>query len=95
MMMILSYVARAICSDCILISPYEKLLDRESILRFCDDESNRCLVVPENLKIDSVIPSKLSKGKVLLFVKLRTCVLKMENILSDVSYYLQRTSIAF
>ena len=61
------------------------VINRESVLRFCDDESNRCLVVPENLKIDTVIPSKLSKGKVLLFIKLRTCVLKMENIFSDVS----------
>jgi hypothetical protein len=42
-------------------------------------------VVPENLKIDTVIPSKLAKGKILLFIKLRTCVLKMENIFSDVS----------
>ena len=60
---------------------------RDAILRFCDDESNRCLVVPENLKIDNVIPSKLSKGKVLLFIKLRTCTLKMENIFSDVSIH--------
>jgi hypothetical protein len=61
------------------------LVHRECVLRFCDDENNRCLVVPENLKIDTVIPSKLAKGKILLFIKLRTCVLKMENIFSDVS----------
>lgn len=59
---------------------------REVVLRFCDDENNRCLVVPENLKIDTVIPSKQAKGKILLFIKLRTCVLKMENIFSDVRF---------
>lgn len=57
---------------------------RDSILQFCDVESNRCLVVPENLKFDTVIPSKLTKGKVLMFIKLRTCVLKMDNIFTDV-----------
>jgi hypothetical protein len=91
--MIFSNGVIAICNHCDFISRYKQLLNRESILRFCDDESNRCLVVPENLKIDSVIPSKLSKGKVLLFVKLRTCALKMENIFSDVSRSLQRTII--
>jgi hypothetical protein len=60
------------------------MISRDSILQFCDVESNRCLVVPESLKFDTVIPSKLSKGKVLMFIKLRTCVLKMDNIFTDV-----------
>lgn len=55
--------------------------------RFCDDEFNRCLVVPESMKLDHIIPSKLAKGKVLLFVKLRPCVLTLENIQSSVSLY--------
>lgn len=57
---------------------------REIVLHFCEDETSRCLVVPENLKIDSVIPSKLPKGKILLLIKLRSRVLKMENIFTDV-----------
>jgi hypothetical protein len=60
------------------------MISRDSILQFCDVESNRCLVVPESLKFDTIIPSKLSKGKVLMFIKLRTCVLKMDNIFTDV-----------
>jgi hypothetical protein len=39
------------------------------------------------MKLDKIIPSKLSKGKVLLFVKLRPCVLKMDNIQSDVCFF--------
>jgi hypothetical protein len=54
-------------------------------VRFCDDEHNRCLVVPDTMKLDTVIPSKLSKGKVLLFVKLSPCVLSRDNIQANVS----------
>ena len=53
---------------------------------FCDVEDARSLVVPESMKLDKTIPSKMSKGKVLLFIKLRSCVLTMENIQSDVCY---------
>jgi hypothetical protein len=52
---------------------------------FVETEDARCLVVPESMKLDTVIPSKLSKGKVLLFIKLRPCSLKMETIQQDVS----------
>jgi len=37
------------------------------------------------MKFDKVIPSKLAKGKVLLFVKLRPCILKAENMQKNVS----------
>jgi len=55
---------------------------RETVANFCEDEHSRCLVVPESMKIDTVIPSKLSKGKLLLFVKLRPVTLTMQNIQS-------------
>lgn len=51
---------------------------------FCETEDARCLVVPESLKLDTVIPSKLGKGKVLLFVKLRPCVLTNETVQTDI-----------
>jgi len=44
--------------------------NREVIQHFIEDENTRCLVVPDTLKFDSAIPSKLNKGKVLLFIKL-------------------------
>ncbi len=37
------------------------------------------------MKLEIAIPTKMGKGKVLLFIKLRSCVLKKENIQSDVS----------
>jgi len=58
---------------------------REAFAAFCDYEHNRCLVVPESMKMDKVIPSKLSKGKILLFIKLNSCVLNEKNITSSVS----------
>lgn len=58
---------------------------REMMLRFCDDEHDRCLVVPESMKLDNVIPSKLGKGKLLVFIKLAPVALKMETIMTDVS----------
>ena len=39
---------------------------REVIVRFFEEGDCRCLVVPENMKVDTVIPSKIGKGKVLL-----------------------------
>ncbi len=51
---------------------------------FCETEDARCLVVPESLKLDTVIPSKLGRGKVLLFVKLRPCVLTNETVQTDI-----------
>jgi hypothetical protein len=30
---------------------------REKFALFCDDDHNRCLVVPESMKIDNTIPS--------------------------------------
>ncbi|CAM9131888.1 unnamed protein product, partial [Ectocarpus fasciculatus] len=57
---------------------------KELFTQFCETEDTRCLVVPESLKLDTVIPSKLNKGKVLLFVKLRPCVLNVNTIASDI-----------
>lgn len=51
---------------------------------FVESEDARCLVVPESMKLDTVIPSKLAKGKVLLFIKLRPCVLTMDTVQQDV-----------
>ena len=51
---------------------------------FCDDENKRCLVVPENMKLDFTIPSK-AKGKVLVFIKLQPSVLTMDNIHSTIT----------
>jgi len=57
----------------------EKLISNDefnqAIFHFMDAENSRCLVVPESMKVDTIIPSKLSKGKVLLFVKLTPCTL--------------------
>ena len=61
-------------------------LFRESVNHFCDEEDTRCLVIPETMKFDKVIPSKLGKGKVLLFVKLKPCVLKGENMHKNVKF---------
>jgi len=57
---------------------------KEAVLRFVDDEDSRCLVVPETMRFDTLIPSKLSKGKVLLFVKLRACALKASTMSTNV-----------
>jgi len=54
--------------------------NKEAIEHFIADENSRCLVVPDTLKIDSAIPSKLSKGKVLLFIKLEPCALTIDNL---------------
>ena len=58
---------------------------REIISTFCNDENQGCLVFPETLKVDLTLPSKLPKGKVLLFTKLKPCVLTLENIRANVS----------
>ena len=55
------------------------------VMQFCDDDSKRCLVVPENMKIDHVVPSKLSKGKVLLFVKLQSCALTLDSMAAKIT----------
>jgi dynein heavy chain len=46
---------------------------------FVEDPATRALVVPQDLKFDHVIPSKLGKGKVLLFVKLDNVALDSSN----------------
>src|SRR4051794_10718780 len=54
---------------------------RDFLLQFCEDEQSRCIVVPETMKLDTVIPSKLNaKGKILVFIKLRQGALQAENI---------------
>lgn len=57
------------------------------MLQFLDNDHHRCLVVPETMKLEKVIPAKLStKGnaKVLLFIKLHPCTLTMSNIQTDI-----------
>lgn len=49
-------------------------------MKFADDDQQRSLSVPESMKIDTVIPSKISKGKVLLFLKLEQCVLNKDKM---------------
>ena len=49
-------------------------------MKFADDDQLRSLSVPESMKIDTVIPSKISKGKVLLFLKLEQCVLNKDKM---------------
>jgi hypothetical protein len=58
---------------------------KEVIQRFLDDETCRCLVVPDSLKVDTVIPSKIGKGKVLLFVRLTDGPLNKDDVGSQVS----------
>ena len=58
---------------------------KEVILRFLDEDHCRCLVVPDSLKVDNVIPSKIGKGKVLLFVRLTDGPLSKDDIGSQVS----------
>jgi dynein heavy chain len=53
---------------------------KEALVSFCEDDQKRCLIIPESMKLDFVIPSKLAKGKVLMFLKLEPCVLKADNI---------------
>ena len=51
---------------------------KELIQRFLDDEDVRSLVIPDSLKVETTIPSKIPpKGKILLFVKLSGA--KLEN----------------
>ena len=59
---------------------------REAMVQFCEDKDNRCLVVPDSMKMERVIPSKLSKGKLLLFIKLFPVALDEKNIGSSVSF---------
>ena len=49
-----------------------------------DDEHERCLVIPDSLKVDHIIPSKLAKGKVLVMIKLAAVTLTTENFLGNV-----------
>jgi len=58
---------------------------KEICMRFCDDPETRCLVVPDNMKLDTVIPSKIGKGKVLLFIKLVHGPVKLEEMSQNVS----------
>lgn len=58
---------------------------KEVVNRFLDDETCRCLVVPGDMKVDTVIPSKIGKGKVLLFVRLTDSALSRDEVGSQVS----------
>ena len=58
---------------------------KEVIQRFLDEDECRCLVVPDSLKVDNVIPSKIGKGKVLLFVRLSDGPLSKDDVGSQVS----------
>ena len=58
---------------------------REICARFCDEENTRCLVVPDTMKLDTIIPSKIGKTKVLLFIKLVGGSVKLEDMATNVS----------
>lgn len=60
---------------------------REICMKFCDDDQTRCLVVPDTMKLDTIIPSKIGKGKVLLFIKLVGGSIKLEDMPSSVSIF--------
>ena len=45
-------------------------------------------MVSETLKFELALPSKFPKGKLLVFIKLKTCALTAENIRSNVSIFI-------
>ena len=59
---------------------------KELCMRFCDEADFRCLVVPESMKLDTVIPSKIGKGKVLLLIKLVAGPVKLDDMPQNVSF---------
>ena len=59
---------------------------KELCMRFCDEADFRCLVVPETMKLDTVIPSKIGKGKVLLLIKLVAGPVKLDDMAQNVSF---------
>ena len=50
----------------------------EKVTIFFEDPHTRCLVIPESLKLENVIPSKLGKSKVLVLVKMEEVTLTPE-----------------
>lgn len=58
---------------------------KDTTYQFCDCENRVCLVVPETIKIDLILPSKLAKEEVLLFIKLMQCTLTSDNINHNVT----------
>ncbi|RYG70338.1 hypothetical protein EON64_00425, partial [archaeon] len=62
------------------ISLLEFYFRREALVQFCEDEYRRTLIVPESMKMDSVIPTKASKSKVLMFLKLEPVTLTKDNV---------------
>jgi dynein heavy chain len=67
-----------------LVKAFAEEATKELIMRFLDEDDCRCLVVPESLKVDVTIPSKLGKGKILLFVKLGGDKLDSEKMSSQI-----------
>ncbi|CAN0055637.1 unnamed protein product [Heterosigma akashiwo] len=45
-----------------------------------DDDDKRLLLIQESLRIDSALPPKMPKGKILIFMKVQPCSLKAETI---------------
>ena len=59
--------------------------NKELVKDFCEHELARCLCVPDTIILENVIPSKIGKSKVLLFIRLNPTVLTMENMSTNVS----------
>lgn len=53
-------------------------------MQFCEDESRRCLIVPESMKLDFTIPTK-SRGKTLMFLKLEPCTIALDKVNSQLT----------
>ena len=58
--------------------------NKDMLKEFCETEHTRCLASPgETIAFEPVIPSKIGKTKVLLFIRLAPTVITMENIATN------------
>jgi len=57
----------------------------EIVKEFCENPEVRCLAVPDTVKLDPIIPSRIGKSKVLLLIRLSPTVLTVDNIATNVS----------
>jgi hypothetical protein len=67
--------------DKLLLTPE----NMEIVKDFCENPELRCLAVPDTIKLDPIIPSKIGKAKVLLLIRLTPTVLTIANMATDVS----------
>jgi hypothetical protein len=52
---------------------------------FCENPEARCLAIPDTVKLDPIIPSRIGKSKVLLLIRLTPTTLTVDNIATNVS----------